>query len=179
MANPAGETTGDVLRVDFDRRLTVQFRGSVVTSDAGLLAYRELDDALGLSAMAGEALADVRTGKNGRHALVGMLRQSIFGRLAGYEDVNDAERLRHDPAMRWVVGGKAAGKAASDDYVAHRYHKPADEYDPRWDWTGALEDLTVYYQLGRTLADRPGLWPNWYPTAEFRGIRDQSRKNVQ
>ncbi|KTT98040.1 M28 family metallopeptidase [Sphingomonas sanguinis] len=78
-----------------------------------------------------------------------------------------------------VVGGTAAGKAAAEDYVAHRYHKPADQYDPRWDWSGAVEDLTVYYQLGRTLADRPGLWPNWYPTAEFRGIRDQSRKNAQ
>jgi hypothetical protein len=44
----------------------------------------------------------------GRHALVGVLRQSLFGELAGYEDVNDAERLRHDPAMRWIVGGKAA-----------------------------------------------------------------------
>jgi hypothetical protein len=98
----------EVLCVEFDRRVTMQFRGSVVTSDAGLLAYRELDDALGLSAAAGEALADARTGKNGRHALVGMLRQSVFGRLAGYEDVNDAERLRHDPAMRWIVGGKAA-----------------------------------------------------------------------
>jgi hypothetical protein len=80
---------------------------SAVTSDAGLLAYRELDDALGLTAMAGETLADARTGKNGRHALVGFLRQSVFGRLAGYEDVNDAKRLRHDPAMRWIVGGKA------------------------------------------------------------------------
>ena len=78
---------------DFDRRLTLQFRGSVVTSDAGLLAYRERDDALGLSVMAGEMLADARTGKNGRHALVGLLRQSVVGRLAGYEDVNDAERL--------------------------------------------------------------------------------------
>ncbi len=78
-----------------------------------------------------------------------------------------------------VVGGIAAGKAAAEDYVAHRYHKPADQYDPHWDWSGAVEDLTVYYQLGRTLADRPGLWPNWYPTAEFRGIRDQSRKNAQ
>ena len=88
----------------------LQFRGSVVTFDAGLLAYRELDDALGLSTTAGETLADARTGRNGRHALVGLLRQSVFGRLAGYEDVNDAERLRHDPAMRWIVrAAQAAG----------------------------------------------------------------------
>ncbi len=83
MGNTAGESSDGVLRLDFDRRLTLQFRGSVVTSDAGLLAYCELDDALGLSAMAGERLADARTGNNGRHALVGMLRQSVFGRLAG------------------------------------------------------------------------------------------------
>jgi hypothetical protein len=114
MAHPTGESESGAIRLDFDRRLTVQFRGSVVTSDAGLLAYRELNDALGLSAMAGEMLADARTGKNGRHVLVGLLRQSVFGRLAGYEDVNDAERLRHDPAMRWIVGGNAAhGRAAS------------------------------------------------------------------
>jgi hypothetical protein len=107
MANPAGEANDGAIKLNFDRRLMLQFRGSVVTSDARLLAYRELDDALGLSTMAGETLADARTGKNGRHALVGLLRQSVFGRLAGYEDVNDAERLRHDPAMRWIVGGKA------------------------------------------------------------------------
>jgi Transposase DDE domain group 1 len=84
----------------------LQFRGSVVTSDAGLLAYRELDNALDLTATAEGLLADSCTGKNGRHALVGLLRQSIFGRLAGYEDVNDAQRLRHDPAICWIVGGK-------------------------------------------------------------------------
>ena len=112
MVNPSGESNDGALKLDFDRRLMVQFRGSVVASDAGLLAYRELDDALGLSTMAGERLADARTGKNGRHALVGLLRQSVFGRLAGYEDVNDAERLRHDPTMRWIVGGKAARGAA-------------------------------------------------------------------
>lgn len=61
----------------------VQFRGSVVTSDAGLLAYCELVDALGLTTSAEDFLADARTGKNGRHALIGMLRQSLFGDLPG------------------------------------------------------------------------------------------------
>ena len=107
MADPTGESTGAALKLDFDRRLRLRFRGSVITSDAGLLAYRELDDSVGLTDMAGDVLADARTGRNGRHALVGLLRQSVFGRLAGYEDVNDAERLCHDPAMRWVVGGRA------------------------------------------------------------------------
>ena len=107
MTNPTREVENGALRLDFDRRVMMQFRGSVVTSDAGLLVYRELDDALGLTPAAADLLADARTGKNGRHALVGMLRQSVFGRLAGYEDVNDALRLRHDPAMRWIIGGSS------------------------------------------------------------------------
>ncbi len=68
-----------------------------------MLAYRELDDTLSLTDTGAETLADARTGKNGRHRLAGLLRQSVFGRLAGYEDVNDAERLCRDPAMRAKV----------------------------------------------------------------------------
>src|SRR6516225_5531997 len=118
MVNPTGESESDAVRLDFDRRLMLQFRGSVVTSDAGLLAYRELDDAIGLTVMASDVLADARTGKNGRHALAGLFDSRYL--VAGYEDVNDRERLRHDPAMRWIVGGKAAqGCAASPSQMGH------------------------------------------------------------
>jgi len=158
MANQAGESNGKVLRLDFDRRLMLHFGGSVVTSDAGLLAYRELDDALGLTTTAGEMLADARTGKNGRHALVGLLRQSVFGRLAGYEDVNDAERLRHDPAMRWIVGGKAASDCAASSSQMGRFETK---------WLAAEKNLSA-------LADLSGQWINAVhdrSSAEGRGAR--------
>jgi Zn-dependent M28 family amino/carboxypeptidase len=72
------------------------------------------------------------------------------------------------------VGGEAAGHAATLDYIEHRYHKPQDEYNPAWDWSGAVEDVQLYYGLGRALADGSD-WPNWYKAAEFRAIRDKSR----
>src|SRR3954452_8318694 len=103
MADATGETN-EALRVAFDRRLKLEFHGARITSDGGLLAYRELDDALGLTVMGVSALAEGRHGKNIRHRLLGLLRQAVYGRLAGYEDVNDADRLARDPAMRAIVG---------------------------------------------------------------------------
>ena len=94
MGDPPGEAHRGILRLDFDRRLMLQFRGSAITSDAGLLAYRELDNTLGLTDTGADTLADARTGKNGRHRLAGLLRQSVFGRLAGYEELRADEAVR-------------------------------------------------------------------------------------
>ena len=119
--HPAGESRKSPLRVVFDRRLKLEFHGSKITSDAGLLAYRELDDALGLTGSAGDVFHDSRTGKNGWHGMTGLFRQSVFGRLGGYEDVNDAERLGRDPAMRWIVGGKAVTRHAASTSQMGRF----------------------------------------------------------
>jgi len=102
-----GEACKDALMLDFNRKLKLEFHGTKVTSDAGLLAYRELDEALGLIAMIHPELRDIRTGKNTQHGLAALLRQAIHSRLAGYDDTNDAERLAVDPAMRHVAGGRA------------------------------------------------------------------------
>ena len=121
MRNPEGETVRRPLRPVFDRRLKLEFHGSRVTSDAGLLAYRDLDDALGLTALAMDAICDHRTGRNGWHGVIGLLRQSVYGRLAGYEDVNDADRLGRDPAMRWIVGGKAVERGGASTSQMGRF----------------------------------------------------------
>jgi hypothetical protein len=120
MADAAGETN-EPLRVAFDRRLKLEFHGARITSDAGLLAYRELDDALGLTALAASTLAEGRSGRNIQHHLLGLLRQAIYGRLAGYEDVNDAERLALDPAIWAIVGRQGIDRPAASTSEMGRF----------------------------------------------------------
>jgi len=121
MANATGEAKSGPLRLGFDSSVQLLFRGSAISSDGGLLLHRELDDALGLTDLASGLLADHRTGKNGRHTFIGLLRQSVFSRLAGYEDVNDADRLCRDPVMRQLIGGRAVKSGAASASAMGRF----------------------------------------------------------
>jgi len=107
-----GDGQNGVLRVGFEPRLRLAFQGAKISSDAGLLVYRELDEAAKLTESAAGELFDFRIGRNICHSMTALLRQSIYSRLAGYEDVNDADPLSLDPVMRQVIGGRAANKQA-------------------------------------------------------------------
>ena len=109
------------MRMGFDGGIKLEFHGAKVTSDGGLLAYRELDDALGLFDAVSTALSDQRSGRNIQHAMATLLRQSIYSRLAGYEDVNDAERLSVDPVLRAITGKKAPNQQAASVNTMGRF----------------------------------------------------------
>src|SRR3954462_14900149 len=151
MDGAAGEADGAALRVAFDHRLKLEFHGSRVTSDAGLLPFRDLDDALGLTDLAGGGLADARTGQNSRHTRPARVRQSVFGRLAGYEDVNDADRLSRDPAMRWIVGGRAVTQSAASASQMGRFETEVLVQEAN---LSALTDLSGRW-IDRVHARRP------------------------
>ena len=137
-----GEAETGPLRLHFDRTIKLAFQGSSISSDGGLLLHRELNDALGLTDIAASMMSDLRTGKNGRHQFGSFRRQSIFSRLAGYEDVNDADRLRLDPVMRQLVGGRAVKNGAASASAMGRFE---------------TEMLTQSENLD-ALAELPGRW---------------------
>ena len=92
------------LRLASNPCVEMRFTGATDTSDAGLLAFAELDRAVDLTLMAHVSLKETRPGKNISHDLLQLFRQAVYSRVAGYEDVNDAERLARDPAMRIISG---------------------------------------------------------------------------
>jgi len=116
-----GEKTKEALRVHFDKHLRLEFHGTRITSDAGLLACRELDGALKLTEIAPTFLRETRGGDNVQHEIVPLLRQSVYSRLAGYEDTNDAARLARDPTMQAVVGRRAMEKQAAGTNTMSRF----------------------------------------------------------
>lgn len=148
-----GERGNDGIQMRFDGSLRVEFHGVKVTSDAGLLAYRELDETFGLMAMAAERLVDSRRGANRQHTMEALLRQAVYSRLAGYEDTNDAERLRVDPAMRQIVGGRAKEKYGASTSEMSRFE------------TGIL---TLKGNIA-ALSRMPGMWAK--STGERAGLK--------
>jgi hypothetical protein len=93
--------------------LKIDFQGSRITSDGGLILVRELDERLGFGELIGQHLTDSRRGKNTQLPLADLFRQSIYSRIAGYEDLNDAERLAQDPAFRLIGSEKTWDRGAA------------------------------------------------------------------
>jgi hypothetical protein len=104
-----GETQDRPFQLSFNSSLKVDFQGSRVTSDGGLVLVRELDERLGF----GELVDRHLSGKNIQLPLADLLRQSIYSRLAGYADVNDAARLAQDPTFR-LIGSRKIWERGAD-----------------------------------------------------------------
>ena len=173
MVHPEGASeTGDI-RLGFDRRVRLEFHGSKISSDGGLLLFRELDQVLGLHDLAGDILRDPRTGRNRLHSVVGLLRQSVFGRLAGYEDMNDADRLALDPVMRQVVGGRAVDARAASASQMGRFETEVL----------ARPTIALHLQICQGIGSTGFMWrhhPNgsrWIWTV--RSVRPMARRKVR
>jgi len=145
-----GESQEGSLKLHFDGHLRLEFRGAKVTTDAGLLVVRELDEVLGLTEMAGEMISDMRTGRNVQHELAGLLRQSVYARLAGYEDVNDQEALTRDPAMRAVVGKKALDRNAASSQTVSRFETETLTREENIEALSSINAVWVEKAIART-----------------------------
>ena len=121
-----GEACKDALKLGFDGSIRLEFHGATVSSDGGLLAYRDGDDALALPVTVAAAVTDGRTGTNIRPLLTALLRQSACHRLTGYDDLNDADRLVVDPVMRQVGGLPSRHPATGQPGVVPRGSAPDD-----------------------------------------------------
>ncbi len=106
----SGEKEREAIRPEFDRSIMIDFQGAKITSDTGFLLLREIDDRFHVIAPVAGELDDGRSPVHGKHSLVQMIRQRVGQMAAGYEDCNDADLLRIDPALRLAIGkGRDAG----------------------------------------------------------------------
>ncbi len=95
--------------------------------------------------MGGSILTEARRGKNIRHLVEALFRQSMFGRLAGYEDVNDAERLSLDPAMRTIVNARGLDRNAASTSEMGRFET---------EWQTSEENFAALVDLPGACIDR-------------------------
>ena len=116
-----GEKQTKPFQLSFNGLLKVDFQGSHVTSDGGLILVRELDERLGLGELIDEHLSDSRQGTNKQFTLADLLRQSVYSRLAGYEDLNDAERISIDPTFRLIGSQKIWDRCAALTSTLHGF----------------------------------------------------------
>ena len=116
-----GEKQTKPFQLSFNGLLKVDFQGSHVTSDGGLILVRELDERLGLGELIDEHLSDSRQGTNKQFTLADLLRQSVYSRLAGYEDLNDAERVSIDPTFRLIGSQKIWDRGAALTSTLHGF----------------------------------------------------------
>ncbi len=108
-----GEIQNQSFQLSFNASLKVDFQGSRVTSDGGLILVRELDERLGFGELVEQHLTDSRRGKNTQFPFADLLRQSVYSRLAGYEDLNDAQKLSQDPTFRLIGSEKIWERGAA------------------------------------------------------------------
>ena len=116
-----GEKQTKPFQLSFNGLLKVDFQGSHVTSDGGLILVRELDERLGLGELIDQHLSDSRQGTNKQFTLADLLRQSVYSRLVGYEDLNDAERVSIDPTFRLIGSQKIWDRGAALTSTLHGF----------------------------------------------------------
>ena len=131
-----GDAKSGPVRLSFNAQLRVEFRGATVTSDAGLLLPRELDERLGLSALIEQHLTDPRPGPKRQFPLPDRFRQSVYSRLASHEDTNDAERLAEDPAFRMLASRERRTTSVALTSTFHRFETDALAED--WNYQGLV-----------------------------------------
>ena len=153
------------LRLQFNPKVRLAFHGATITTDAGLLAFREFDDALGLTEIAEDYLQESRTGRNILHHLVPLLRQSIYSRLAGYDDTNDAVRLSQDPAMRVIVGWQGSERKGASTSEMGRFETEFLTQEDNRQALARMNTRWVERAMAHTLPGIPQIKPTFLEIA--------------
>jgi Transposase DDE domain group 1 len=145
-----GDAASGGIQLSFNPQLRVEFRGATVTSDAGLLLPRELDKRLGLHALIEQHLTDPRTGHNRQFPLPDLFRQSIYSRLAGYEDTNDAERLAEDPTFRMLASRERRETSVALTSTLHWFETDVLAEEQNYEGLGHLNTALIEHTATRS-----------------------------